>query len=199
MSKRFTDTEKYHDPWFRSLSVKHKCLWLYLWDECDHIGIWKVDFGLATFFVGEKITSEDLAVINSEKERIHEISPELQFIIGYPEFQYGDKILHPKNNLHRSAARRIQEIENLYVTLPLLFPHSSGTLQEQDSESDSERESVIVEDSVTVTASVMDSADSSLNESSPNDFINRPSQNSASINKNIQPLAGDWYKHENKT
>lgn len=47
MSKRFTDSEKWKDPWFRKLPNEYKLLWLYILDMCDIAGLWKVDLELA--------------------------------------------------------------------------------------------------------------------------------------------------------
>jgi len=52
VSKRFTDSEKWRDPWFRRLPTEYKLLWLYLLDECDVSGVWKVDLELATMIIG---------------------------------------------------------------------------------------------------------------------------------------------------
>lgn len=52
MAKRFTDSEKWRDPWFTELAPEMKLLWLYLLDNCDHAGIWKVNRKLAEFEMG---------------------------------------------------------------------------------------------------------------------------------------------------
>lgn len=44
MAKRFTDSEKWRDEWFGSLSNDYRIVWLYLVDNCSHAGIWKKDF-----------------------------------------------------------------------------------------------------------------------------------------------------------
>jgi hypothetical protein len=49
MSKRFTDTDKWKDPWFRSLSPHEKLLFNYLCDNCDLAGFYEVDFDMIAF------------------------------------------------------------------------------------------------------------------------------------------------------
>ena len=45
MSKRFTETCKWDDPWFRELPGAHKLVFLYIIDRCDNAGFWEVDLG----------------------------------------------------------------------------------------------------------------------------------------------------------
>lgn len=41
--KRFTDTAKWDDPWFRGLQGAHKLIFLYVIDRCNNAGFWEVD------------------------------------------------------------------------------------------------------------------------------------------------------------
>ena len=60
MAKRFTDSEKFKDTWYRKLSPKHKCFWEFLLAECNHAGIIEIDLEFASFVIGETIEVEDL-------------------------------------------------------------------------------------------------------------------------------------------
>ena len=60
MAKRFTDTDKWKKPFIRGLKSEYKILWLYILDECDHAGVWQVDFDVAKIKIGEpNITEQD--------------------------------------------------------------------------------------------------------------------------------------------
>lgn len=86
MSKRFTETDKWRDNWFRKLSPTHKCLWGYLTDNCDHAGVIEVDWELASFQIGAKVRAEDLDAF----ERQVEILPcGKLLILGFIKFQFG--------------------------------------------------------------------------------------------------------------
>jgi uncharacterized phage protein (TIGR02220 family) len=100
MAKRFTDSDKWKRPWFRSLKPRWKAFWEYVRDNCDHAGIWVVDFELAVYFVGEKLNPEEAAEIFAKQ--IHAFHGGTRwFILDFIEFQYGD--LRPNNNAHKSV------------------------------------------------------------------------------------------------
>ena len=66
MAKRFTDTEKWRDEWFGSLSNDYRIIWLYLVDSCSIAGIWKKDFRGLNFNCNTQITeTEFLKVFGS--------------------------------------------------------------------------------------------------------------------------------------
>jgi hypothetical protein len=50
--KRFTETEKWSDPWFRSLSAVEKCLFVYCLDKCNNAGFIEIDIELWSFHLG---------------------------------------------------------------------------------------------------------------------------------------------------
>jgi hypothetical protein len=54
MAKRFTDTSKWKNPWFRALPTKYKILFLYLLDECDNAGVIYLDWELISFILKEE-------------------------------------------------------------------------------------------------------------------------------------------------
>lgn len=98
MTKRFTATDKWVDPWFCSLAPDHKLFWIYLCDNCDHAGIWKVNWPLVKFHIGDY--NFDKTVFNG---RIKYLNDELWFLEKFILFQ--QKIqdlseLNPNNKAH---------------------------------------------------------------------------------------------------
>jgi len=87
MPKRFTETLKWDDPWFRALSPDAKLLWFWLVDKCDAAGIITPDFALCEFQTGIKRAFENMAQLES---RISEIADGKYLICKFIEFQHGN-------------------------------------------------------------------------------------------------------------
>jgi hypothetical protein len=66
MSKRFTETEKWRDPWFRKLTPAQKLLWFYLLDNCDQSGVIDFDHEFAEFQIGIKSSAKDVAALSKQ-------------------------------------------------------------------------------------------------------------------------------------
>lgn len=127
MSKRFTETEVWDDPWFRRLPACTKLFWKYICDKADMVGTWKVDFELAEFVIGCKLDPESiLQSINFGKERVKILeSGSLWFLTDFIKFQYGN--LSPKCSAHRGILNRVNKLR---VTKGL--PNPSITLVDMD-------------------------------------------------------------------
>jgi len=87
-NKRFTDKSKWRNEWFRTLPMKAKLAWTYLCDECDYCGIWKADYGLASFQLDFTLTKENLKDWFGNK--LNFFSDDQVLVLGFYEFQYGD-------------------------------------------------------------------------------------------------------------
>ena len=111
MAKRFTDSEKWKDAWFMDLPIKYKLFWIYILDDCNNGGIWKVNFKVASFFIGEHLEYSE--VMRIFKERVYVISNEYWFIEGFIKYQYkcNAKELNPKNKAHLSVIRLLDEFK----------------------------------------------------------------------------------------
>ena len=88
MDKRFTDTEKWQDPWFCGLSPELKLLWLFLVDSCDVAGVWKVNKKYAEFVIGAPISWEKAGEAFNGRVIIPEKSGEYWFLPKYLYFHY---------------------------------------------------------------------------------------------------------------
>lgn len=100
MAKRLTATEKWIDPWFCSLGIQDKLFWIYICDNCDHAGIWNVNWPLVKFHIGEYDFKKE--VFNG---RIDYLDNETWFLRKFVFFQ--QKIaslseLNPANRCHSS-------------------------------------------------------------------------------------------------
>jgi hypothetical protein len=106
MPKRFTDTDKWKKPWFRSLSPVNKCFWQYIVDNCDHAGVWDVDFELAELFIKAELNEEEIR--STFKKQFLELKEGRKwFIQDFIEFQYGE--LNPLNRAHNSVITILQK------------------------------------------------------------------------------------------
>jgi hypothetical protein len=87
MAKRLTDSAKWDDPWFAELPSKYKLFYIYLLDECDHAGIWKVNFRKANFMIGE--TLEQAEVLRYMSDRVKRVDEAYWLVSKFIKFQYG--------------------------------------------------------------------------------------------------------------
>lgn len=105
MAKRFTDTDKYKKPFIRGLKGPYKLLWDYLYHDCNHAGIWIVDFDIAQIYIGSDMEiniSEALIFFNDGEKRIIQIDNNSKwFIPSFIDFQYGE--LNENNRAHNSV------------------------------------------------------------------------------------------------
>lgn len=131
MTKRFTATEKWDDPWFYHLPTHLRMGWIYLLDKCNHAGIYNVNYALMEFHLGNKMEPKDF------NGRVVELSADKWFIPRFVEFQYGE--LNEVNRAHKSVIdilKREGACKGLIRSLqgrkePFLSSSSVNTLKQQ--------------------------------------------------------------------
>jgi hypothetical protein len=118
MAKRMTSTDKYKKPFFRGLKGAYKLFWDYLYHDCNHAGIWIVDFIIAQIYIGNDMPINKVDAIdyfNKDKIRIMEINNGKEwFIIPFIKYQYGE--LQENNRVHNSVIKILKE-RKLFKTL----------------------------------------------------------------------------------
>ena len=117
--KRFTETEKWRDPWFRKLSPSAKLLFLWLVDNCDKAGVIDLDFESASFDIGQPIKTDHLIELESRTSKLPNGKIRLTKFIS---FQYGT--LSEKCAPH---SRVFEAIRSHGLSYPIL-ENSSNTL-----------------------------------------------------------------------
>lgn len=59
MSKILSDSDIFKEPFFQSLPIEYKLLWLFIWHDCSRAGIWRVDFKIARIYLNSNIEIEE--------------------------------------------------------------------------------------------------------------------------------------------
>lgn len=85
MAKRLTDTEKWKDDWYISLSNDSKIVWQWLLDNCTHAGICKRSIGLLNMMCKVSLTEDQMVAEMSERVLVVN---NLWFIPKFIKFQY---------------------------------------------------------------------------------------------------------------
>ena len=115
MAKRFTDTNKFRSPFYRSLPSAYKLFWDLINLDCDHSGIWIVDLEIAQIYIGKdaKIDKEKaLVLFNTGDVRIIQLdNGKSWFIVPFLNEQYGK--LNPANRVHSSVISNLAYLGKL--------------------------------------------------------------------------------------
>jgi hypothetical protein len=131
MAKRMTSTGKWDKAWFRKLSPRHKALWQFLCDRCDHAGMWEIDMDSASHFINdvEPITFKDIEVFGNRVERFR---GDKLWIIDFCQFQY--EKLSEKCPAHKPVFKLLKK----YSLLDRVLARLSDSLQEIEKEIEKE-------------------------------------------------------------
>ena len=134
MSKRLSDSTKWNRPFLRKMKSAYKLFWLYLLDECDHAGIWIVDFEVARLKLGEKI-DEKGAIENFGDRFIIFDDNSKWFIPDFISFQYGN--LAENNRVHVSVIQILKRYNLIdSENKPLISPLLGAKDKERDKDKD---------------------------------------------------------------
>lgn len=131
MSKRFTETGKWRDKWFLTLSAEHKLAWLFVCDECDHAGVIEIVEPLANMQIGAEVDWQDF--VAKCAYRIVDLGNGKFWVRAFIGFQYGT--LNPENRVHSSV---LQRLEKMGLPSPLQGP--SKGLKNKDKDSGTKKE-----------------------------------------------------------
>jgi len=134
--KRFTDTDKWRDPWFRKLSAGAKLAFLFIVDNCDNAGVWDADMELANFSIGMEIPWEK--VRESLGERMEVLKSGKWHLKKFVTFQCGE--LSEECKPHAAVIRLLNKHGIQRVSKG--YPKGIHTLKEkdQDKEKDEDQE-----------------------------------------------------------
>lgn len=84
--KRFTDADKWEDPWFCEQSSEVKLFWQYICDRCDLAGVWEINWKLAEFHLGKLDRTRIRAALG---HRVAEMDGGKSWnLTGFIRFQY---------------------------------------------------------------------------------------------------------------
>jgi len=142
MAKRFTDTNKYRMPFIRGLQGAYKVFWDYLNHDCDHAGIWIVDFEVAQLFLGKDMVvnkSDALKYFNEGQTRVIEFDNASKwFILPFIEEQYGQ--LNENNRVHNSVIISLMKFNLLQKYKALISPLEGAKDKDKEKDKDKDKE-----------------------------------------------------------
>lgn len=109
--KRFTETDKWKDVWFRRLAPIEKLTFLYLVDNCDNAGFLELDQEMMARFIG--ITELDLEGALKGLVRGIEGASGWVWVKNFLRHQKND-VLNPDNPAHRQIIGLLEKQRNRF-------------------------------------------------------------------------------------
>lgn len=123
--KRFTDTCKWDDPWFRALPGVHKLVFLYVVDRCNNAGFLEVDMDAMAFHT--KIEPKHLEGALKGLERGIKGASGWVWVRRFLRHQKNEQ-LNPENPAHRQIISLITEQLERFQHVPE-FKEFEGALK----------------------------------------------------------------------
>lgn len=115
MAKRFTETNKWDDKWFRSLKPAEKLVFNFMCDKCDLAGFYEIDMDDMEFRIGhdESTLSGAIEGLNRGYLRVGDVV----FLKNFLEHQK-NLPLNPSNNAHKHIFHCINSKLNEFPDIP---------------------------------------------------------------------------------
>jgi hypothetical protein len=135
MAKRFTDSDKWKDEWYLSLSNDHRIVWQYLLDNCTPAGRWKKNQKLLNFCCNTNITEDELKKVFNG--RIIE-KPDFFFIPKFIKFQYASGLGSNKPAIV-SVRKELKEY-NLLSIIKKSFGNDYLIVKDKDKDKDMDKD-----------------------------------------------------------
>ena len=113
--KRFTETEKWSDLWFRDLKPGLKLAWIFLLDRCDDAGVWEPDWRGLRFCTGMEV--DEVEVLQAFKDRVFVLPTGRWWIRKFITYQWKqfNREIRPQQAMWRALDRHgitIEEAES---------------------------------------------------------------------------------------
>ena len=113
MAKRFIDTNIFRKSFIKTIPVEAKLFYVYLFCECDHCGVWEVEFEVAKVRLGLSYLTE-AEVLNYFNDKIVVFNNGSKwFLPQFVKFQYGE--LKANNKIHKSVLNNLTKFNLIEV------------------------------------------------------------------------------------
>lgn len=129
--KRFTETEKWRDPWFQKLDNETRTLWQWLCDRVDNAGVIDICWPICNAETNGTYSDESMALLGNKVEKLETGK---WWIPGFVLFQFGK--LSNLSKVHQSIDKLLVK-HSLYHRV---YHRVAPTLQEKEKEKDKEKE-----------------------------------------------------------
>ena len=133
--KRFTETDKWRDPWFRKLPPKFKMGYLFLLDNADNAGVWQPDYELAEFQIGEPLDWPEFKKAMGDRLLVLQGSGKWH-LTRFIKFQFGE--LNPECKPHQQVIRLLAAHEIQRVSKG--YPKGMDTPKDKDKDKDKDQD-----------------------------------------------------------
>lgn len=119
MATRFTDDEKWGDPWFRRLKPYEKLLFVFLCDNCNWAGFYELDEDYIKFHIGQVEGAYNGALDGALKALSDKIiiRDGWVWVRNFLKHQRNE-VLNPNNPAHKNIIQRINDQLDRFSGVP---------------------------------------------------------------------------------
>jgi len=121
--KRFTETQKWDDPWFREIHGSHKLVFLYILDRCNNAGFWEVDLSALAFHT--KLEPKHFEGAFKALERGLQGASGWVWVRNFLKHQKNDS-LNAANPAHRQIIALLKDQAERFPDSKSLFPKGAS-------------------------------------------------------------------------
>lgn len=154
MAKRYTDSNKWDDPWYSDLPVNFKLTWDYICGKCDAVGVWKPSKKHLEFNIGMPV--DMVAFLKAcGPERIVIINSGNWWLKKFCDFQYGELKEDSKSPTTQSYIKMLKK-HNLWEGYIKGIDRLCNSPKEKEKDTEEEKEEFKIESPQTDIHDVVD-------------------------------------------